>query len=357
MNKIACQSPAARAGLFGETADRLDLAASLIEKDFWVCWVLEQIFSSESLSRTCLFKGGTSLSKVFGLINRFSEDIDLVVDYGPLGFVGDRSPTLGGLSKTRQQNLLAEMLEACRQYVSSEFIGTLRTRFNRILGDEAVWNLQVDELDRNIVRFRYPPAVAAQVSYVKPEVVLELGTHAEFVPQGQFEVYSFAAQEFPALFVKPAVKVSSILAKRTFWEKGTILHAEHHRPADKPLPGRYSRHYYDVAMILRTPAGAEALDDLELLAQVVRHKKIFYPAAWARYDLAVPGELKLMPHETRLASLRQDYRGMAVMLFGDPPKFETLVAILADAEQRINAGNTKRTAAPSGKSVRRTAYS
>jgi len=353
LNKIACQKAARRAELFGETADRLDLAASLVEKDFWVCWALKQIFSIESLSQTCLFKGGTSLSKVFGLINRFSEDIDLAVDYRPLGFVGARNPALEGLSKTKQQRLLAEMLEACRHYVAGEFLKTLGQRFDEILGSEVNWSLRVDELDRNIVRFRYPPAVAAQVSYIRPEVVLELGTHAEFIPRGQFEIRPFTAQQFPGLFEEPAVTLSSLLAKRTFWEKVTILHAEHYRPADKPLPGRYSRHYYDVAMMARTQTGADALADVELLAQVVRHKRTFYASGWARYDLAVPGTLKLLPPDSRLAALKQDYRNMAVMLFGEPPKFDSLMTALGEFEQRL----TRQTAAPSGTYAHRSAYS
>ena len=326
-----------RAELFGETANRLDLAASLIEKDFWVCWTLAQIFSIESLAQTCLFKGGTSLSKVFGAINRFSEDIDLAVDYATLGFTGELSPLLPGLSKTKQQSRLDEMLEACRQYVADDFIASLRGRFTALLGAGDHWRLRVDSADRNTIRFRYPEAVPNQVAYVKPEVVLELGTHAEFIPRGQFEIRSFAAQEFPALFSQPAAQVTSLLAKRTFWEKITILHAEHHRPPNKPLPKRYSRHYYDVAMMAEAAIGEEALADLALLEQVVQHKQTFYAAAWARYDLSRPGSLRLLPPAARLPVLRQDYRSMEVMLFGEPPPFDSIVNTLARCEKRINA--------------------
>ncbi len=271
------------------------------------------------------------------MINRFSEDIDLAVDYGPLGFTGNRCPTKPGLSRTKQQQLLADMLEACRLYVAGEFRETLNRRFEKILGFGSAWSLQVDGLDGNVVRFRYPPAISEQVAYIRPEVVLELGTHAEFVPRGEFEIRSFAAQEFPGLFAHPTVRLSCLLAKRTFWEKVTILHAEHHRPAAKPLPGRYSRHYYDVAMIAPTSIGQEALADVELLNQVVRHKQAFYPAAWARYDLAEPGSLKLLPPESRLPALKQDYRSMSVMLFGNPPSFEMLLDTLGRCERQINA--------------------
>src|SRR5712692_9931793 len=90
-----------------------------------------------------LFKGGTSLSKIFHAINRFSEDIDLAVDYAALGFTGARDPTQTGISKTRRANILAEMLTQCQQYISGEFLNELRARCEEILGGSASWSLEV----------------------------------------------------------------------------------------------------------------------------------------------------------------------------------------------------------------------
>ena len=128
----------------------------------------------------------------------------------------------------------------------------------------------------------------------------------------------------------------ALLAKRTFWEKATILHAEFHRPADKSLRDRYSRHYYDVAMLAKGPIRAEALGDLPLLAHVVKHKETFYPSGWARYDLARPGSLRLVPAEDRFAALERDYRSMGVMIFDEPPAFGTIMGILGTLEKEIN---------------------
>jgi predicted nucleotidyltransferase component of viral defense system len=91
-----------RAELFAETAARMGIADAIVEKDFWVCWMLQQLFSIDTLKGRLLFKGGTSLSKVFHAINRFSEDIDIAVDYAALGFVGDRDPRQENLSKTKR---------------------------------------------------------------------------------------------------------------------------------------------------------------------------------------------------------------------------------------------------------------
>ena len=335
MNKVARMTKRDRADLFAETAERRDLSEAVVEKDFWVCWTLKQLFTIDTLRDRLLFKGGTSLSKINHAINRFSEDIDLAVDYVALGFTGDRDPRRKGLSKTKRAAILAEMMTACQQYIGSEFLEVLRVRCEEILGNGEDWTLAVSEQDRNIVRFQYPSA-APMLDYIKPQVILELGTHAEFVPRDRFTVRAFAAEEFPSMFDEPDVAVTSLLAKRTFWEKATILHAEFHRPAAKALPDRYSRHYYDLAMLAQSPVRAEALADLALLDQVVLHKETFYPSGWARYDLARVGSLRLVPPDERRAALERDYRSMSVMIFGQPPPFGKIIEVLAALEQEIN---------------------
>jgi hypothetical protein len=325
-----------RADLFAETAERKVLPEAIIEKDFWVCWVLKQLFSIEAFSGRLLFKGGTSLSKIFHAINRFSEDIDLAVDYEALGFKGERDPRRADISKTRRAAILEEMMVECRRYIGGEFLDVLKTRCREILGTTDAWSLDVSEQDPNVVQFRYPTAIAKNLAYVSPQVVLELGTHAEFVPHDRFTIRSFTAEEFPKVIADGDVAVVALLAKRTFWEKATILHAEYYRPPDKAVPGRYSRHYYDIAMLARGPVRKEALADKDLLAQVVRHKETFYPSAWARYDLARPGSFRVVPVENRVAALERDYRDMAVMIFGEPPKFDWIMETLKALEQEIN---------------------
>ena len=336
MNGIARMSAEERAEVFAETADRKTLPEALVEKDFWVCWVLKQLFSDEAFSDRLLFKGGTSLSKIFHAINRFSEDIDLAVDYAALGFTGDRDPRREDISKTRRAAILDEMMTECQRYIGGEFLAALKTRCEEILGDSEAWSLGVSEQDLNTIEFRYPAASTKNLDYVARQVVLELGTHAEFVPHDRFAIRSFVAEEFPDLVEEGDAAVVALLAKRTFWEKATILHAEFYRPPDKPVPDRYSRHYYDVAMIAQGPIRAEALADLPLLAQVVKHKETFYPSAWARYDLARPGSLRLVAAKDRVAALERDYRNMGVMIFGEPPVFGTIMETLTVLEKEVN---------------------
>ena len=336
MNRIARMSSAERGEIFAETAERKGLAGTIVEKDFWVCWVLMQMFTIEALSGRLLFKGGTSLSKIFHAINRFSEDIDLAVDYVMLGFTGARDPRNAQISKSRRNAILDEMMESCRKYIAGEFLAAFRVRCEEVLGPKRSWNLDVDPQDPNVVRFRYPLAATAGLAYVTPQVVLELGTHAEFVPRDRFAIRSFVAEEFPNIIAEAQIEVVALLAKRTFWEKVTILHAEYHRPMEKSIPSRYSRHYYDVAMLAGGPIRAEALADFDLLTQVVRHKKTFYPAAWAQYGRAKPGSFRLLPPEARMAALERDYHRMGVMIFGAPPPFASIMDELKRLESDIN---------------------
>ncbi len=187
MNSIARMPANARAELFAETADRKVLPDAIVEKDFWVCWVLKQLFSIDALSGRLLFKGGTSLSKIFHAINRFSEDIDLAVDYVALGFTGERDPRREEISKTRRNAILAGMMVECQRYIGGEFLEALKARCENVLGKSDAWSLDVSKQDPNVVQFRYPTASAKGLDYLNPQVVLELGTHAEFVPPMDFQ--------------------------------------------------------------------------------------------------------------------------------------------------------------------------
>lgn len=334
MNEIAKSDPARRDEVFSETAHRKNLPEAVVEKDFWVCWMLEQVFSLESMKDWLLFKGGTSLSKVFHAIERFSEDIDLAVDYRALGFAGEKDPRHPGISKTRRMKIQAEILAECQRFIASEFLTELRGSCEAVLGERGPWDLHVDDKDPHVVRFHYPSGSRPPVPYVRPVVLLEMGTHAEFIPRGRFPIRSFVAEEFPAL--GSVCEVTALLAKRTFWEKATILHAEFHRPLERATPHRYSRHYYDVAMLSKGPVKAEALDDTELLNRVVRHKQEFYPAGWASYETARVGSLRLSPRTERLQALAQDYRETGVMIFGEPPSFDEVLDAIKRLERDIN---------------------
>jgi len=335
MDRVAAMPTSDRKDLFNETAARLAIHEVIAEKDFWVCWLLKQLFTIPEFNGWLTFKGGTSLSKCFNLIGRFSEDVDLAVDFERLGFTGQKDPRRGDLSYTKRQPLLDEMLDACCTYIAGPFMMLLRAQITKLLGRDG-WVLEVSSSDANTVEFEYPSALNVQLNYIRPRVVLELGTHAEPIPRDRFAVRPFAADQFPDLFDEPACLVTTVLARRTFWEKATILHAEYYRLLDKPLLPRYSRHYADVAAMARAAVKAEALADLDLLNSVCRHKDRFYHCAWARYIEARPGSFHLTPRSERLGELRRDYQNMHLMFFSEAPSFDEILDQLSDLEHEIN---------------------
>ena len=335
MDKVAKLDKKTRADLFNETATRMGLSPVIIEKDFWVCWLLKQLFSIEELDGWLVFKGGTSLSKCFNLLRRFSEDIDLAVNFEKLGFVGQKDPRRDDLSYTKRQVLLDKMMAECQRYIAGVFLDTVADRVHRILG-QGGWRFEVSAQDPNAVEFEYPTAVGKRLAYIKPQVILELGTHAEPIPHEVYAIQPFAAEHFPRVFEEPTCSVSTVVARRTFWEKATILHAEHYRPLDKPLLSGYSRHYADVASMAKTKVKEEAFADLALLRSVVVHKDRFYHCGWARYLEAKAGSFRLLPRKERLADLRRDHQGMKLMFFEDAPLFEDVLAELERLEREIN---------------------
>lgn len=335
VDKVAKLSSPDRLDLFNETAARMGLNPVIIEKDFWVCWILKQLFTIKEFYRRLVFKGGTSLSKCFNLIQRFSEDIDIAVDFEKLGFVGKKDPRRVKLSYTKRAVLLDEMLAACQGYIAREFVPRLNARIKDVLGTDG-WQLQISSNDPNIVEFEYPTSIEARLDYIRPRIILELGTHAEPVPNKNCDVKPFAAEHFPQLFTKPVCSITTVVARRTFWEKATILHAEYYRPQGKPIPLRYSRHYADVATMSQAQVVKDALADINLLKNVTMHKDMFYHCGWAKYNLAVPGSFRLIPTQERLSAIRRDFRDMTPMFFSVPPTFDEILEQLSVLEKRVN---------------------
>lgn len=324
MNKIANLPKQQRSELFSETATLMNTTNSIVEKDFWVVWTLDKIFSDDRLNKILMFKGGTSLSKVFNLIGRFSEDIDLILDWR---LVSKINPLSEQESKNKQVKFNEQINENAKAYIKDELLPI----FSQILSPLCTCSIAEDGFSINV---KYPNAF--DDSYLRPEILLEIGPLASWLPSDSFEISSFTAQKFPQVFDKAICIVHTIVAKRTFWEKATILHHEANRPADSAMPIRYSRHYYDLAMMAQSEVKNEALADLDLLKNVVDFKQKFYPRTWAKYEEAVPGTLKLLPPRFRLDSLERDYKTMQNMIFDKYISFEEIIGILGNLEKKIN---------------------
>jgi len=331
-----------RAPYFQEVANRRGLTRLIVEKDFWVCFSLRLLFSIPTLTDKFVFKGGTSLSKVFGIIKRFSEDIDLSVDPDWLGFGGENRPD-AAKSRSQFEKRWKKLNDACATGVDQEVRPALEQAIQDALGP--MWDgatylaFKLDEQTHSpVLTFRYPTTEPDRPGYVHPQVKLELGFLTDQRPIGDHTVTPWVAEEFPALFAAPACRVVALEIERTFWEKATILHIEYHRPAGKPMRSRLSRDCYDVCCMAAHPAGQRAMEDVDLLARVVRYKRTYFQSAWANYDDAKPGSLRLVPADSRLADLKADYQQMQEMFTEPPPPFDEILRKLRNIEDILNKG-------------------
>ena len=326
MNDVANLSEQERNELFQETASLMNTTNAIVEKDFWVVWTLEKLFSDVRLNKILMFKGGTSLSKVFNLIGRFSEDIDLILDWRE---VTKEDPNEERTSKSKQSKFNEGVKESAKEYIANSILPIV----DRLLSSHC--SSHIDKNDKFSINIEYPSAFKDDA--LRPLILLEIGPLAAWFPSSTYEITPFVAEKFPQLFKKPKCDVNVVVAKRTFWEKATILHQESNRDKDKRIPIRHSRHYYDLAMMARSHVKDEALSDLELLKDVVTFKQKFYMSAWAKYEDAKVGTLKLLPPEFRYNELRDDYDSMQSMIFDKYISFDEIISTLRELEIEINS--------------------
>jgi hypothetical protein len=327
---------------FNEAASKLRLPSHVVEKDFWVCWTLKRLFTLEGISSTLLFKGGTSLSKVHGLIRRFSEDIDVSIHREHLGFSGAEDPLNPDLSNKKREALKDQLAETARAHIAKTIAPALRASIEDALpgGDGRPWSLESDSTDPDAqsLAFFYPTTRLTQtaVAYLRPAVKIEFGARSDHWPAETRPLQPYLADAIPDALDEPVVEVKTMEATRTFWEKATILHQMAHLPAGKTFPGRYSRHYTDLAAMIAAGTGDKAAEQEDLLAAVVTHKIAFYRSAWARYEDARRGSLRLLPAGENMGDLKADLESMREMFFDEPPTFDVVVDTLRAWEEAFN---------------------
>lgn len=323
-----------------KVAETKRLQAASVDKDFWVCWVLRELFSLPNLGGRMTFKGGTSLSKAWGLIERFSEDVDLVVDKHTLGFAGDTGPEQAASRKQRKRRL-DDLMGACRGWVQEELKPALEQSIAQRFGTREGWQLEVDPDadDGQCLLFRYPSAFpAAEAGYVRPVVKIELGARSDTWPSESRRVTPYVAEVLPGAVPDATFPVSALVAERTFWEKAMLLHEETFRPKDKPRKERMARHYYDVWCLITRGVAERAAADRALFDRVAAHREIFFRLGWVDYTTLRPGSLRLTPPPDHRAAWEQDYAEMAeAMFYGVRPEFDEILRVVGEFERRFNA--------------------
>lgn len=309
----------------------------VIEKDWWVTTVLRAIFSlpyAEHLS----FKGGTSLSKCWHLIDRFSEDIDIAIDREFLGFSGT-------LSKTQISDKLRRA--ACsfvREQMQYDVAKLLRDSGI----DDEKFNVNVDitpvsTTDPETININYNSVVADTMQYILPKVKIEVSGRSMGEPVREVALNSMIDQVYPnAPFTDSSFNVRAVLPERTFLEKLFLLHEEFAKPKDLIRIERMSRHMYDLGQMLKTPIADAAIHNEQLYQQVVEHRRIFIGLRDFDYDELYPATLNIIPPVKVIDQWRSDYENMRrYMIYGESVSFEELVDNLRGLNERVKMINIK----------------
>jgi nucleotidyltransferase AbiEii toxin of type IV toxin-antitoxin system len=328
---------------FNEAALRSDKIKNpiIIEKDFWVCWTLERLFASD-LALHVIFKGGTSLSKCYNMIDRFSEDINLTLSKEYIGITSENDPAMveGRNQRDKRSKQLTQLYEdkiynVIHPALVEEFKKHLSPYFN-----ETDWQLESEKDDQGnlYLKFSYPNTLQKVTEgYIQSAVKLEFGARGDISPSEQRIITPYVKEIIPAISTtEMKCSIPTLIAKRTFWEKVTLLHAEHYRDISKPIKPRMFRHYYDIVMLDQNGITAKATQDIGLLADVVKNKSIYFPDKKAKYEEAQIGALRLYPNKAFIEQLKLDRENMAIMFFGDAPNFDKTIAKIKDIETALN---------------------
>lgn len=333
-----------RLGLYTTTAQRLGTTPQNVEKDFWVCWTIDALFNGLADRPRLLFKGGTSLSKGFGLIKRFSEDIDVTVFRDDLGEAASIEE-LEALSGKKRGKALDAIKAACEAYIE----GPCLTGLSSIVSEAAKRNglraeqfrVESDPEDSQALYLRYPTATPVD-AYVAKAVKIESGAKSALDPNSERAIRPYLEDDIPGVDLSVG-NVTTVDAERTFWDKIVILHGLRRwfdiRGELKGNGQRVSRHYYDDCQLLASDAGQRALKNRELGADCVAHARMFFnrPA----FDLATATRptFSVRPEGKMLDDLRRDYRAMSGMIFAEAPAFEAIIEDIAELEVVLNASS------------------
>ena len=325
---------------FEQAQSRLRLPPASIEKDFWVSWTLLKLFSLPEWGSHLVFKGGTSLSKCWNLIERFSEDIDIVINRDFLGFGGNESPEKEPSKKKRKKRLEA-LKDICQLRIQTELKPTLEQCFLDSLPSDMKWSLNIASLeedpDGQTLLFEYPGTFSSSSSYLYPRVKIELGARSDTWPTETPIIKPYLADAFPNIFAIDKFPVQAVAPERTFWEKAMLLHEETFRPTQKTRKARLARHYYDLWCLIKKGISKRAMENPDLFSGVAEHRAVFFNQNWMDYNTLRPGSLCLMPREDQIMTWRQDYNAMrGAMFFGALPDFDEILDVVSGFEREFN---------------------
>jgi len=313
-------------------AVELGKQASVLEKDIWICWVLHVLFSIPD-AHPMAFKGGTSLSKVYNIIDRFSEDVDITLDYRY--FEDNIDPFVAGFSRTQVRKFSDRLKEHVKVYANNVVVPFIQAELEKLCFNSGC-SIDIDNGGEKIW-LSFPSVIEAADKYLKSQVLIELGGRNVIDPNERHTITAYVAKLTPDL-VYPVSEIVVLSPERTFWEKATLIHVECSRGKLNTNSERLSRHWYDLVQLSKHYSGQSAIKNRTLLEDVVRHKKLFFNSSYANYDACLDNQLKLLPEKESIRELQKDYEKMIVagMIYQAPMKFAELTDILSQLEIDIN---------------------
>ncbi len=310
--------------LFTQAEAESGLPAIAIEKDAWVTLVLRMLFASE-LSDNIVFKGGTSLSKVYGLIMRFSEDVDLAIDRAYFGY--EELLSKGEIRKLRR---------ASHDFSLNKMPDILHTQLETYGIDPDKYeidvpNTKVSDQDPEIIFLNYK-SVFEEEGYLPDRVQIEIGARSLNEPFSKSTIQSIIDENYPdARFKEESFEVKAVVPEKTFLEKLILLHEEFQRPVEKIRVHRMSRHLYDVYSICKTKYGESALKDEKLFRAICNHRTVFTPIKGVDYEGLKLSGLDILPTGDFVGLYKDDYQAMREnMIYVKSPEFEEIIETLGN---------------------------
>jgi predicted nucleotidyltransferase component of viral defense system len=314
--------------ILSRLTDELRQPVVSIEKDWWVVQTLRLIFEMDCAD-SLVFKGGTSLSKAWGLIERFSEDIDLALDRKFLGFEGELSNQQ--IKKLRKESF---------KYITEEFYPALKAKFEYAgLSTVEIKIAKTTESDQDprIIEVYYPSAFD-KLGYIRPKVIIEVGSRSLREPFSSRSFNSYVGEHFPdTFFADSLITIPTVNPERTFLEKIFLLHEEFQKPLDKIRVDRLTRHLYDLEKLMDTEFGKKALTDMKLYDEIVLHRKLFTPIRGIDYANHKPSLINIVPPLEIIEQWEKDYLAMrSTMFYGSSLSFGQLIERIRELKARLN---------------------
>lgn len=328
-NRFATLGDEEKKMLFARASEQRKLAVQVIEKDWWVTIVL-QLLSQSSCADHLSFKGGTSLSKAWGLIDRFSEDVDLALDHSFFN--------VDNTSRSQRLKLRKESRQFITETLSSELseaLGALGCSGYTVEPVTMVNDKEIDgDKDPTTILVKYKSLYPSLLSYLQPAVKIEISCLSMKEPIAPRNLSSLVSQCIPALEQDDAFVMNTVLPTRTFLEKAFLLNEEYQR--DHPRSFRMSRHLYDLERMMDTEYGLSALSDMTLYRAIEQHRREYYCLKYVDYDSNNPDRIMICPPDSFLPDWRSDYEALQQsFIYGESLPFDDLVDRIHTLQDRF----------------------